>query len=1157
MAKGFVHLHSHTEYSMLDGATRVRQALEKAARLGMPGMAITDHGVMYGVVEFYEVARAVGVKPILGVEAYVAPRSRFQREAREQDAPYHLTLLARDQEGYRNLLRLVSRAYLEGYWYKPRMDRELFAEHGRGIVALSGCLAGEIPQALLAGRVKEARRLAGEYAEIFGKDGFYIEIQDHGLPEQRRVLPELVELARRLGLKVVATNDLHYAEKADAPAHDVLLCIQTGSNVADPKRLRFGAEEFYLKGAEEMREVFRDLPEACDATLEIADSCQVELEFGGIRLPRYTPPDGSSEEAYLRRLVLEGARERYGDPLPPEVLSRLQAELAVIEGMGFAGYFLVVWDVVSYARSRGIRVGPGRGSAAGSIVSYCLGITSIDPLRYGLLFERFLNPERVQMPDIDLDFDERRRPEVIEYVRRRYGEDRVAQIVTFSTIKAKQAIRDAARVLGYPYGFGDKLAKMMPPPVLGREWPLEKAFELSQELAEAYNKDPDARKVLDTARVLEGLRRQDSVHAAGVVISDRPLTEYMPVQRKELDGPVVTQFDMHAVEKLGLLKVDFLGLRNLSIIEDTCDLVARTRGTRPDVDNLPLDDPEVYAMLRRGETTGVFQLESPGMRTLLRILAPDRFEDLMAVVSLYRPGPLGEGMHVEYAERKQGRKPVSYLHPDLKAILEETYGIIVYQEQAMRIAMELAGYSAAEADSLRKAMGKKIPEAMAAQRERFVRGCVEWGYPEALAEKLFEAIEHFAGYGFNKSHACGYALLAYQTAWLKSHYPVEYMAAVLTSVKGDKDKTGAYLNACRRMGIRILPPDVNLSEADHLPEGNAIRFGLSAIRNLGEHVVEAIVAERKRGGPFRSVEDFLARVGTPVLNRRILESLIKAGAFDSLGYSRGGLLKVCESLLEAAAAARKAEEAGQASLFSLGTPAAEGRALPVPEEVLPREELLAWEREMLGHFVSDHPLLGLEEVQARATDASLAELGDLADGEVRTVGGVVTAVTKRFTRRGEPMATMVLEDLEGSAEVVLFPSVYQSCASFLGEAPVVLVKGRVDAREDSPKLVALEVRRLRPDEAAEGGALAGGDCEPFVISLEAEKVDDALVSALKRVLLAHPGNTPVHLRLRHGSRNTLLRLGEEYCVTPSEMLREDLRRALDPLGAGAGGAGRL
>ncbi len=907
----FAHLHLHTEFSMLDGAARVGEVVQAAQRDGQPAVAITDHGVLYGAVDFYKAAVSAGIKPIIGVEAYVTPGSRFDRPPRSQNVRHHVTLLAENEIGYRNLIKLVSRAYLEGYYYKPRMDLELLAEHSEGIMAGSGCLGGPVAQLLAPdasreegnqGQVRDfeaALRTAAQYQDIFGRDNFFIELQDHGLEPQQRILPDLVEspkrLVRRCWRPMIRTT---HTRKRPKPT-TCCLCIQTGSTVDEPNRFKFEGQEFYLKTAREMRALFPDdlYPKACDNTLWVAERSNVKMEFGQMLLPQFPVPDGKTESSFLRELVFEGAHRRYGASLSAEVTDRIEHELKIVDEMGFPAYFLIVWDLIRYARENGIRTGPGRGSAAGSIIAYSLQITDLDPLQYGLIFERFLNPGRREMPDIDMDFDERYRADVIRYASERYGSDHVAQIVTFSTIKGRQAIRDSARVLGYPYGLGDRVAKMMPPPILGKEASLNQCLvdpgpgadpavrdfhSNAAPLREAYAADPDVHRVVDTARGLEGLRRQDGIHAAAVVISAEPLTDIVPVQRKGEGAEIVTQYEMHGIEELGLLKMDFLGLRNLSTIERAAELIRESRGEEMDVDSLPLDDPVTFDMLRRGDTIGVFQLEGNAMRSLIRSLEPESFDDIIAVNALFRPGPMGQNMHYEYADRKNGRKPVVYPHPATVPFLEPTYGIIVYQEQVMQVARALAGYSMAEADMLRKAMGKKVKAIMEQEKEKFVAGCAAQGHAEKLGRDLWDAVEPFAGYGFNKSHSAAYGYVAYQTAWLKANYPAEYMAALLTATKRDKDRTAIYLNECRAMGIKVLVPDVNRSDMDFNVREGAITFGLSAIRNVGEGVVEKILEARRDGGAFESFQDFVNRVDASALNKRTIESLIKAGAFDSV-----------------------------------------------------------------------------------------------------------------------------------------------------------------------------------------------------------------------------------------------------------------------------------
>jgi DNA polymerase III subunit alpha len=1047
VADSFVHLHTHTEYSMLDGASRVDGLMQRAAEMGMPAMAVTDHGVLFGAIDFYLAGRRHGVKPIVGAELYMAKGSRFSKgghlardggERGPRQEPYdHLTVLAQNEVGYRNLMKLVSRAYLEGYWYKPRADRELLAEHSEGLVCLSGCLGGEVNQQLLKGDLAGAQETAAWYRDVFGPDRYYVELQDHGIPEQHKTNGQLVEIARDLGLGLVVTNDSHYTDQADHEAHDVLLCIQTGSQKADADRFKFSGDQFFVKPAEEMQALFPDLPETWRNTLEIAERCNVELAFGEHHLPRFDCPDGLTEEAFLRQLVFDGAEERYGRPMPDAVRERLAYELGVIESMGFSAYFLIVADLCRHARDSGIRVGPGRGSAAGCAVAYCTGITDLDPIKHDLLFERFLNPERISMPDIDLDFDERRRGEMIRYATERYGADRVAQIITYSTIKAKAAVKDAARVLGYPYSFGDRLTKMMPPPVMGKDAPLAVAREQSGELRAAWESEPDAQKVLDTALQLEGLRRQHSIHAAGVVIAGDPITEHCPVLRLEADGEIVTQYDGGMVEEIGLLKMDFLGLRNLTVISDCLEHIAKTTGERIAIEDVPRDDRATFRMLAAGDTDGVFQLDSAGMKALVKQLKPDCFDDVVALLALYRPGPMKAGLHSEYARRKHKRSRVTYPHADLEDILEPTYGLLIYQEQVQKIAQKVAGFSLGEADLIRKAIGKKKLDEMAKLKEQFIAGCARQGYGASLGKQLWDLIEGFADYAFNKSHSAGYGLVSYQTAWLKANYPVEYMAALLTSVKTNKDRLPLYLYSCRMMGITVLQPDVNDSELDFSPAApggdgrpSAIRFGLSAVRNVGEQVVAAIVDARKRRGAFTDFADFCKKVEASVLNRRTLEALIKAGAFESLGHPRKGLLQTFEPIVEEALAVKRAEAEGQYSLFGGdGGPGAD--ALGAPPAVLDvefdRKDKLAAEREMLGLYVSDHPLFGLERLLDQLSTSTIGAiaLGTAPAQGTHTLAGILTGITKKFTRTGQPYVTGTLEDLQAGIEVIFFPQAFQ------------------------------------------------------------------------------------------------------------------------------------
>jgi DNA polymerase-3 subunit alpha len=1158
---------------MLDGAARVPDVIARAADDGQPAIGITDHGNMYGVLDFYRAARQAGIKPIIGIEAYQAAESRFERPIRRgriddgggdaeagQKLYYHLTLLAENAQGYKNLLKLSSAAYLEGYAYKPRVDWELLQRHHNGVIATTGCLGGVVCQALLRHDTEQATALAARLQDIFGRDSLFVELQDHGLDEQRRTNPELVRLAQRIGAPLLATNDSHYVSRQDAEAHDALLCVQTGSVKDDPKRFKFHGDEHYLKTAAEMRHLFRDYPAACDNTLWIAERADVEIEFGKPKLPSFPRPEGfANADDYLRYLASRGAEERYGSSVPAEVEQRLDYELGVISDMGFSDYFLVVWDLIRHAREQGIRVGPGRGSAAGCCVAYCLRIVDLDPIRYRLLFERFLNPGRKQMPDIDMDFDERYRGEMIRYAAERYGWDRVAQIVTFSTIKARAAVRDAARVLGYPYGVGDRIAKAMPPLVMGRDTPLWACFEdtpkhhdgyqAALELRQICATDPDAAKVVEVARGLEGLRRQDGIHAAAVVISGDPLTDHLPIQRKPEpggrpeDAPIVTQYEMHGVEDLGLLKMDFLGLRNLSVIERTLDLIESATGNRPDIDKVPLDDLETYEMLRRGDTIGIFQFEGSAMRNLVRSLAPTEFEDVGALNALYRPGPMAANMHNEYADRKNGRKPVTYQHPDMEEVLGDTYGVCVYQEQMMLLAQKFAGYSLAEADNLRKAAGKKVREIMAMERKKFEDGCEATGYGRAIGKTLFDIIEPFADYGFNRSHAFGYGLVSYQTAWLKAHYPAEYLAALLTSVKDDKDKTAVYLAECRARSIDVLVPDINVSSSDFTAvvtassDRTVIPFGLSAIRNVGEGLVERIIAERESGGVFTDFYNFCARVDPMVLNKRTVESLVKAGAFDALGHPRQGLCLVFEQIVDRTLARRREADQGVMSLFGdLGgsdDAVFDDARVPIPEQEFGKSVRLAFEKEMLGLYLSDHPLKGVESALARHTEASIAEMREGAkDGEVRWIGGVVTGVVRKYTKRGELMATFALEDLASSIEVWVFPRVMTEVAHLLADDAVVCVKGRLDLRDEQPKLVCMEVKR--PDLNVRD--------QPLHVELPINALTDERVESLKRLLSEHPGPSPVLLYV--GAK--CIRLASQWSVDTTRGLLAELRVLLGP-----------
>ena len=1179
---------------MLDGAARVEQVVTAARNDGQPAIGITDHGNMYGALEFYKECRKQGIKPIIGTEAYQAGEHRSERPVRRgrlddgdqgegEKIYYHLTLLAETNTGYRNLMKLSSRAYLEGYYYKPRLDWELLGELHEGIIATTGCLGGVVLQALLAGDEKLALTRAARLQDIFGRNNLFVELQDHGIKAQHETNPKLIEIARKLQAPLIATNDSHYTRREDHLAHDALLCVQTGALIDDPKRLKFEGDQHYLKSAAEMRHLFRHWESACDNTLWVAERANVEIEFGSSELPDFPLPEGfNTEGEYLRHLVYEGARDRWRDGIEDKHRERIDFELNVIDDMGFAAYFLVVWDLIKYAKDRGWRVGPGRGSAAGSAVSYCLRIVDLDPIKYDLLFERFLNPGRKQMPDIDMDFDERYRGEMIKYASDKYGWDHVAQIVTFSTIKARAAVRDASRVLGYPYGLGDRIAKAMPPLVMGRDTPLyaclepypkfEDGYKMAADLRAMYNTDPDVKKVVDVAKGLEGLRRGDGIHAAAVVITRRPLTEYLPIQRKpepggkQEDAPIVTQYEMHGVEDLGLLKMDFLGLRNLSVIDRALELIKANKGIEVDIDNVDLEDQRTYDMLRRGDSIGVFQLEGTPMRALMRSLAPTSFDDVAALVALYRPGPMAANMHNDYADRKNGRKPIAYFHPDAEALLGDTQGLMIYQESMMRVAQKFAGYSLSEADNLRKAAGKKVREIMAAERQKFVDGCEATGYGKALGTKIFDIIEPFADYAFNKSHSFGYGYVSYQTAYLKANFPAEYLAALLTSVKDDKDKTAVYLSECRTMGIKVLVPDVNSSLSDfasseirnpgEIHAKPIILFGMSAVRNVGGALVGLIVEERDANGRFSDFNDFCNRVDLSVLNKRTVESLIKGGAFDSMGHPRRGLMDVYEQIIDRVGARRREAESGVMSLFGgLGDePDASGSTfddsrIPIPAHEWDKAMRLAFEKEMLGLYISDHPLLGAQSAIRKVTDCTISELrdgtavgpegngpsgngpsGNGREGAVtKTVGGVITALQRKYTKKGDLMGVFVLEDLEAAIEVMVFPKTMQECGWLLADDAIVAVRARIDDRDDIPKLIAMDIKRLEISVDGAG--------PPIRIQLPERGVRPETLHDLRELLRGHPGDSEVFV---HFGRQTL-RLPAEFRVEATTRVLAELR----------------
>ena len=1147
---------------MLDGAARLKDLASEVARQEMPAIAMTDHGNVFGAFDFYKQMKKAGVKPIIGIEAYIAPESRFDKkrvkwaEGGEDDvsgggAFTHMTLLAYNNVGLANLYRLSSLASLEGFYYKPRMDRELLAKYSEGLIATSGCPGGEIQTRIRMGAYDEARNAAGEFREIFGANNFYIELMDHGIEIERRSREDLLRLSKELGLPLVATNDLHYTYADDASAHEALLCIQSGSTLADPKRFKFENGEFYLKSAAQMRALFSELPAACDNTLIIAERCEVSLRENENLLPQFKVPEGETEVSWLIKKSEAGLRERCGENPDQVYIERLAYELDVMSKMGFAGYFLVVADLVAYARSQNIWVGPGRGSAAGSLVSYSLGITGLDPIKHGLLFERFLNPERISMPDIDLDFDERRRGDMIRYATEKYGEDRVAQIITYGTIKSKQAIKDSTRVLGYPYAAGEKLTKALPPSVMGKDISLAGVFDIdderfneASEFRTLYETDPDSKRIVDTARGIEGLKRQWGVHAAGVILSKEPLLDVIPIHRRDADGAIITQFDMGACESTGLLKMDFLGLRNLSVIDDCLRNITINSGKTIDLYAIPLDDKKTFQLVGKGETLGVFQLDGAPMRALLRSMSPDSFEDISAVLALYRPGPMGVNSHNEYADRKNKRKKVEPIHPELseplQEILGDTYGLIVYQEQVMAIAQKVAGFSLGRADLLRKAMGKKNKEILDKEYVNFEAGMKKNGYSVVAISRLWETLIPFSDYAFNRAHTAGYGLVSYWTAYLKANFPTEYMAALLTSVRDDKDKSAQYLNECRRMGIKVLPPDVNESFADYTPIHRDIRFGLAAIRNVGENVVASIAKNRNEKGKFTSFGDFLHKVDVHVCNKKTIESLIKAGAFDSLGDTRKGLMTVYLEAIDSVMETKRAESIGQFDLFgSVETQEVKGLTLDIPNDEWEKSLLLSYEREMLGLYVSDHPLLGVEHVLRAATDRAISSITDesVTHDQIVTIAGLITNIQRKVTKQGASWAIVTIEDLEGSIDVRFFSNTYAQTAMHLVEDRIVVVRGRVDKREEVAQISALELSLPDIKQSPTG---------PLVIKLDTNRCTPPIVDRMKEILRSHPGSREVHLQLIGGAKSTTLKLDEGLKVTASPSLSADLKSILGP-----------
>ncbi len=1120
----FVPLHIHTEYSLLDGAIRIEELVEEAVKFKLPALAITDHGNLFGSIKFYTKAQKAGLKPIIGAELYLAPGSRLSKEVLPTgEKAFHIILLAKNLEGYQNLMLLSSKGYLEGFYYKPRIDHELLAEHSKGLVALSACMHGEIPYYLAQGQITEAREAALRYRDIFGRDSFFIELQDNGVPEQEELNRQLYALAKELDIPVVATNDCHYLRPTDVEAHDILLCIQTNKKLNDPDRLRFNTNQLYFKSPEEMARAFQEIPQALKNTVMVAEMCNLDLRLGQYMLPAFKLPRNTTAEETLEKLALEGLRRKVSDPPPENYLKRLHYELDVIKKMGFASYFLIVWDFIDYAKRKRIPVGPGRGSAAGSLVAYCLGITEIDPIRYNLLFERFLNPDRISMPDIDIDFCKERRDEVLEYVRQKYGHDHVANIITFGTMKARQAIKDVGRVLDVPYSTTDKLAKMLPD---GLDVTIKQALETDPGLLEEYNNKEEIRRTIDNALRLEGICRHASVHAAGVVISPEPLTRFTALYKNPAEQTVTTQLDMKDLETIGLLKFDFLGLKTLTVIDETLRYLQK-QGIDLDINRIPLDDQKTYELLSSGLTTGVFQLESEGMKELLVKMQPKRFEDLIAVVALYRPGPLESGMVDDYIARKKGLKSITYDIPDLAEILDETYGVIIYQEQVMQIAHRLGGFTLAEADQLRKAMGKKIEEEMARLGEKFVKGAVQRGYPEDKVRRLYEQMKGFGRYGFNKSHSAAYAYVSYQTAYLKAHYPVEFMAANLS--KEDKpDKMVLLLKECRNMGIKVLPPDINLSEEGFSVQEGSIRFGLGAIKGMGDAAAGEIIGARQQG-PFKDLEDFLARIDTRKINKRVLEALVKSGALDRLAPEEMPLTQKRAWLFDRLTGSKKTSSGP--SLFEQ---APEPQSLQSPLQ-WSEMEMLTYEKETLGFYVSGHPIDQYEKALTVAGVLKTSQLERIPEGQTVLVAGIISSLKKKLTRHKEKMAMFSLDDDEGSVECIAFPAIVAERSELLEKNKMVVIEAGVEKTEKATKLLVKDILTLEDLWK-----------KPFrvEINLGADQLNSQSLSALKAIASKHRGQSALYIRLRDNGRESLIQTDQRLLPVPEVI--EEIEKLINP-----------
>ncbi len=1131
MHSEFVHLHCHTEFSLLNGAVKVENLVRRAVELKFPSIALTDHGNLFGAIQFYSEAMHEGIKPIIGMDAYVAPGSRFEKQTHGiKEASFHLTLLAMNEQGYKNLMKLTSLGYLEGFYYRPRVDKEILKQYSEGLMALSGDLKGEIPYYILNDQPAEARRAIEEYREIFGKDRFYFEIMNQGLEPQTKITRQLARWSKEFEVRLVATNDVHYNYRQHAYAHDALICIGTGATLEEAHRLRYQGDNYYLKSAQEMQELFKDFPDALKATMDIAERCNLTLDFKKTHLPHFDPPPGKTQFDYLKELCEAGVKRKVGNPIPDDYQARMRYELDVINKMGYTSYFLIVWDFIRFARESGIPVGPGRGSAAGSLVAYSLNITMLDPIQHGLIFERFLNPDRVSMPDIDIDFCYERRDEVIHYVRKKYGQDNVAQIITFGTMAARAVVRDVGRVMNLSYPEVDKIAKLIPAEL---NITIEKALQKEPKLKELIETDTRIAQLMETSKILEGFSRHASTHAAGVVISDAPLTEYVPLFRT--DEQVSTQYNMKDLEKIGLLKMDFLGLKTLTVLHDALKLIKEKQGIQVHLEELKLDDERAYEILKNAEALGVFQLESSGMRDLLKKMKPNLFEHLVALLALYRPGPLGSGMVDDFIKALHNPTQIKYDHPSLEPALKETYGVILYQEQVMKIVSDMAGFTLAQADSLRRAIGKKIPEIMEKEKKGFLEGAEKRKIPQAVAEKVWGLIDYFSGYGFNKSHSAAYALISFQTAYLKAHYPLEFMTALLTSEMGNSDKVVLYIEECKRMGIPVEPPSVNESAAAFTCGNGKIRFGLTAVKNVGTTAIDSILETRKTDGPFRNFFDFTRRVDLRVCNRKVMESLIKCGAFDELGGKRSQFMAILDRALELGARYQKDQSRGQLSFFGGNQEFEEGAMdLPAIEE-WPENQILANERELLGFYVTSHPLSRYAKDLKKYANAASDTIPEMRDQQEVTIGGVVGALKEITTKKGDRMAFVTLQDLRGSTEVIVFPEAYQKHLKLLAQDSVIFISGKISARDETPKILADEIVAM--DEVKQRFTRG------ITVQFKTTGMDAGVLKQIRSVLLRNKGDTPVYLTFQDPSgKQAVLHAGEDLKVKTTDELLAELEK---------------